>query len=346
MESPLPAGSIIPETPESDFNEEPAFLAWVPNWLHILTGVVVATILFSGISYYILLSPPDKFDAGGFVRIAKGTTIPDTAQYLYDRSFIRSRTVFKLLMRSPLASDKMVAGDYLFDKPISTITIVRRLTSGDFNLKPFKVTIPEGIPVKTIAAILAKNVTGFDSKVFYNLASTSEGYLFPDTYFISPLANEGEIVEMMRDNFFSNISSLRPTILLSARGEKQIMTMASIVELEASKSEDRKMIAGILWNRFDMGMRLQVDAVFPYILGKNTFQLTTKDLQVDSPYNTYRYKGLPPGPVSNPGLDAIKASLNPTPSKYIYYLSDKDGVMHYATTYEEHLKNKAKYLTR
>lgn len=346
MESPLPIGSIIPEPPETDLNEEPAFLAWVPTWLHIVTGVVVASFLFSGIIYYILLSPPDNFDAGGFVRIAKGATIPDTAQYLYDRSFIRSRTVFKLLMRSPLASDKMVAGDYLLDKPISTITIVQRLASGDFNLKSFKVTIPEGVTVKVIADILTKNVTGFDKKEFYNLASTSEGYLFPDTYFISPLANESEIMQMMRDNFFSKISSLRPTILLSARGEKQIITMASLVELEAHKFEDRQMIAGILWNRFDLGMRLQVDAVFPYIIGKNTFQVTTKDLQFDSPYNTYRYKGLPPGPIANPSLDSIKAALNPISSKYIYYLSDKEGGMHYAETYAEHLKNKSKYLTR
>jgi UPF0755 protein len=168
--------------------------------------------------------------------------------------------------------------------------------------------------------------------------------LFPDTYFISPLANESEIMQMMRSNFFSKTTSLRPTILLSARGEKEIVTMASLVELEASKFEDQKMVAGILWNRFDIGMRLQVDAVFPYIIGKNTFQVTTKDLQFDSPYNTYKYKGLPPGPIGNPGLQSIKAVLNPTPSDYIYYLSDLEGNFHYAKTHEEHVKNKAKYL--
>jgi cell division protein YceG involved in septum cleavage len=106
--------------------------------------VVVASTLLSGVIYYVLLSPPEDFETGGYVRIAKGSTIPDTAQYLFDRSFIRSRTVFKILMRSPLADNKMVAGDYLFDKPLSTISITKRLANGDFNLKQFKVTIPEG----------------------------------------------------------------------------------------------------------------------------------------------------------------------------------------------------------
>ena len=123
-----------------------------------------------------------------------------------------------------------------------------------------------------------------------------------------------------------------------------VLTMASLVEGEARTREARRHIAGILWHRVELGMPLQVDAVFPYILGKNTYEVTTEDLRVDSPYNTYRYTGLPPGPINNPSLDAITAALNPTPSNYLYYLSDKEGIMHYATTHEEHLINRAKYL--
>ena len=130
----------------------------------------------------------------------------------------------------------------------------------------------------------------------------------------------------------------------SGRTQDEILTMASILEKEASKIKDRQQIAGVLWHRIDVGMPLQVDAVFPYIIGKNTFELTREDLAVDSPYNTYKYKGLPPGPIGNPGLDSILAAATPIKSKYVFFLSDKQGNFHYAVTYAQHLVNKAKYL--
>lgn len=120
--------------------------------------------------------------------------------------------------------------------------------------------------------------------------------------------------------------------------------MASLLEEEARTTETRKMVSGILWKRLSAGMPLQVDAVFPYIIGKNTFEITLKDLEFDSPYNTYKYKGLPPGPISNPGKDSILAAIYPTKSDYWFYLSDKNGLMHYAITFDEHKINKAKYL--
>jgi UPF0755 protein len=120
--------------------------------------------------------------------------------------------------------------------------------------------------------------------------------------------------------------------------------MASILEAEARTTETRKIISGILWKRMEIGMPLQVDAPFQYIIGKNTFQLTTNDLKFDSPYNTYKYKGLPPGPIGNPGLDAISATVNPIKTNYLYYLSDVRGNMHYAKTFAEHVINKEKYL--
>ena len=120
--------------------------------------------------------------------------------------------------------------------------------------------------------------------------------------------------------------------------------MASLLEEEARTTRSRQIISGILWKRIERGMRLQVDAVFPYILGKNTFELTLDDLAVDSPYNTYRYAGLPLGPISNPGLDSLRAALHPVQTPYLYYLSDKNGVFHWSRTYEEHLKKKKLYL--
>jgi UPF0755 protein len=120
--------------------------------------------------------------------------------------------------------------------------------------------------------------------------------------------------------------------------------MASLIEEETATPEDRRIVSGILWKRLSSGMRLQVDATFAYTIGKGSLELTTEDLKSDSPYNTYRIYGLPPTPIVNPGLDAITAALHPTSSPYVYYLSDKNGVMHYSKTFEEHKLAKAKYL--
>ncbi len=120
--------------------------------------------------------------------------------------------------------------------------------------------------------------------------------------------------------------------------------MASLVEEEASNSTDRRIIAGILWRRLAHNMPLQVDAPFYYIIGKGSSQLTLKDLSMDSPYNLYKHTGLPPRPIDNPGLDAIVDTITPTTTDYLYFLSGRDGKMHYASTFEGHVANKGKYL--
>jgi UPF0755 protein len=126
--------------------------------------------------------------------------------------------------------------------------------------------------------------------------------------------------------------------------QSQIIIMASILEKEAPDTKDREIISGILWKRISIGMPLQVDSVFPYIIGVNSLQLTKADLATTSPYNTYLYKGLPPGPISNPSLDAILAAAQPTKTNYLYYLSDLKGNMHYCATYACQLANQRKYL--
>ena len=149
----------------------------------------------------------------------------------------------------------------------------------------------------------------------------------------------------MNNNFNEKIAST-PSIATSTFKLKDIIIMASLVELEARTTESRKIIAGILWKRLSLGMPLQVDSVFLYINGKNTYELTTMDLKIKSPYNTYLYKGLPRGPIGNPGLDALQSTVDPTKTKYLYFLSSHDGAMHYAKTFEEHKRNREKYLNR
>ena len=120
--------------------------------------------------------------------------------------------------------------------------------------------------------------------------------------------------------------------------------MASLLEEEARQTPTRRTVAGILWKRLDLGMPLQVDATLRYLLGKSSHELTREDLEYDSPYNTYKDAGLPPGPISNPGLDAILAALRPVETAYLYFLTDSEGNIHYARTFEEHVANKAMYL--
>ena len=149
----------------------------------------------------------------------------------------------------------------------------------------------------------------------------------------------------MQNNFLVNIDSI-PGLATTTYKLGDIIIMASILEAEARTTESRKIIAGILWKRLKLGMPLQVDSTFSYINGKNTYELTLDDLQIDSPYNTYKYASLPPGPIGNPGVDAINSALNPTVTKYLYFLSSKSGKMYYATTFEQHIKNKELYLNQ
>jgi UPF0755 protein len=226
------------------------------------------------------------------------------------------------------------------------LTVARRLAHGDFELIPVKVTIPEGSNTFQIADILAKKIPDFDKQAFLEDSQSKEGYLFPDTYFFLPGEDSLAIISTLESNFQKQISDPSVEQQITAYGKplSDVVTMASLLEKEASDTKSRRIIAGILWHRISLGMPLQVDAVFPYILGKSSLQLSHADLKTNSPYNTYVNKGLPPGPITNPGMDSILAAVNPTKTDYLYYLSDNQGNFHYSVTYAGQLANQKKYL--
>ncbi len=186
----------------------------------------------------------------------------------------------------------------------------------------------------------------FNSAEFLSLASTSEGYLFPDTYFFAPNVTPSNVIATMKANFDQKIESIYPLIAKSGRSPRNIVIMASILEKEALTDNDRRIIAGILWKRIDAGQPLEIDSPFAYALGKTSSKLTLNDLQYNTPYNTYRNKGLPPTPINNPGLEALTAAATASTTPYWYYLNDSQGVIHYATTYQQHLNNRALYLNK
>ncbi|MEK7477749.1 MAG: endolytic transglycosylase MltG [Patescibacteria group bacterium] len=295
------------------------------------------------ILYILFLSPSANFPTGKFITIGEGMNVAVAGDYLAEQSIIRHPFLFRLFVQ--LFSRKgVIAGDYLFKKPFNVFSIARRLAIGQFDIEEVKIVIQEGMNNREIAALLKKKLPLFDDKHFLELTADKEGMLFPDTYFIKLSAKEGMVAELMVNNFNAKIKTLSADIQKSAKTLNEILTMASIIEEETRTAESRRIVSGILWKRIKLGMPLQVDAVFPYIMNKYSLQLTVKDLQYDSPYNTYKYKGLPPGPISNPSLDAIDAALHPKDSPYLYYLSDRAGNLHYAKTYTGHKNNIATYL--
>ncbi|MDE2172881.1 MAG: endolytic transglycosylase MltG, partial [Patescibacteria group bacterium] len=171
-----------------------------------------------------------------------------------------------------------------------------------------------------------------------------EGKLFPDTYYFYENSTPQDVIQLLTRTFEEQTKPLLLDIQASGRTPADVITMASIVEKEAASSTDRRIIAGILWKRLDMGMPLQVDAPFFYLYGKTSAELTLGDLQSDTPYNTYKYTGLPPTPIDNPGYEAIEDTVNPVKSDYLYFLSGKDGQMHYAATLAQHAANRLRYL--
>ncbi len=276
--------------------------------------------------------------------VEEGVTVVELAEKLTKEKIIRSSALFRIYLTITGGDRKLKPGIYLFAEPQNAFWLAERIRRGDFGVAMIKVTIPEGATNIEIGKILAKALPEFSQSEFAKIASSLEGKLFPETYFLSPLATPTQIAKILYQTYQRKIAPLKQMISDSGKSEDEILTMASILEEEANTFESKKIISGILWRRLDSGMKLQVDAVFPYIMSKNTFDLTRKDLATSSPYNTYKYKGLPPGPISNPGLDSILAALNPEKTSYVFYLSDKTGKMHYADTYAEHLKNKKKYL--
>lgn len=331
----------------------PTFIHWSRrgwDWYKELrlvehAAVTVGALVFLGwLFYYFFLSPLAYFPSGSYVVIPKGATLKEVGVLLEERGVIRGDWLFRQFARV-FGDDRGVpAGVYYFGRPKNLVLVAVQVANGNFETTPTRVVIPEGSSTKDIARILYDKMPIFDRRAFLQATQDKEGYLFPDTYFFMPSDTTEAILSVFNNTYHTRLSKLRRDIEDSGHTEREILTMASILEKEANKEEDRRRIAGVLWHRIDIGMPLQVDAVFPYILGKNTFEVTLEDLKYDSPYNTYKYKGLPPGPINNPGVGTITAALNPIPSNYVFFLSDLDGNFHYATTYDQHLANKKKYL--
>jgi UPF0755 protein len=305
--------------------------------LSVTLVVLTATLLFA---YSVFLKPPLAFPTGAVVTIPEGVSIREVASILKEARAINSTSFFSSFARLFGGESGVKSGSYALERPQMALTLAWRFAQGDTGSPSVKVFIPEGSTVRDIARIVDDALPGFDSEKFREIANKDEGYLFPDTYFFSPGTTPETVRTTLQKTFNEKIKQFEGDIALRGYTLHDVVTMASLLEKEARQYETKRVVAGILYSRLELGMALQVDAVFGYIFDTDTFHPTFEDLEADSPYNTYKYPGLPPGPITNPGLDSIRAALHPTDTNYLYYLTGRDGTMHYARTFDEHVENR------
>lgn len=304
------------------------------------------------------------------VKEGEGST--EVGQNLQQQGLVKSKYIFWYYVWKTGTDDKIQAGAYELAPNMTIGEMVDKFTRGDVVAQVVKVTIPEGFTNKKIIARLNEKkpemAAKFESIVdcrcinepgcACDLFSSRydfirqlpqgidlEGYLFPDTYFIDKDDTAETLVSKFLSNFDRQVDvSLRQEISNQGKSLNEIVTMASIVEKEVKTEEDRKIASGIFWKRIEDEHPLQSCATLAYILGIDKVQYSYDDTQVSSPYNTYLNSGLPPGPVSNPGLASIRAAVHPEYTNYYYFLSDpKTGQIIYSETAQQHSQNKLKY---
>lgn len=289
------------------------------------------------------------------VVVPSGVGVSRIGETLEKKGVIRSAFAFTWYVRWHQEGSRFKAGRYALSGDMTLAQIVRALDLGPNSVygDRIRVTIPEGYTLKQIAATLQeKGVT--DGRKFLRIAtdpesialihadfplpkSSLEGYLFPATYYFRPHSPPEHVADAMVTNFFEQFA--RPyqrDIAARGRGLQAVVTEASMIEREAKTPEDRPRIAGVLDNRLKRGMRLDVDATVLYALGHHKDRVMLRDLNVDSPYNTYRHTGLPPGPIANPGLPSLLAALHPEPNDYLYYVARPNGAHIFTRTIAEH----------
>ena len=339
------------------------------NFKKIIVFFILFLILFFSFYFFIWqgiytpVSPGSKREV--FFEIKKGEGGNEISFNLKKENLIRSRISFRLYILFKGYSRRLQAGQYLLSSSMPVPEIVQKFVSGE-TIKE-KITIIEGWNGKEIAAYFEEKGIS-NAEEFLNFIDSPqpffqefeflkdkpknlglEGYLFPDTYEVKKGESLEEIIKKMLKNFDRKLTSdLKEKISRQGKTIFEVVTMASMIEKEVLNTEEYKnckeLVSGILWKRLEQGIPLQVDATISYITGKKTTQISIEDTKIDSPYNTYKYRGLPIGPISNPSLESILATIYPKESEYRYYLSTPDGKTIFSKTLKEHNIAKAKYL--
>lgn len=323
--------------------------------MKIILRLLIIVIFLAGAgagSWWWFLGPVEKESNPVVFTIAKKATGTEIALELKDRNLIKNSGAFSFLFNQFSKNKEVLAGGYKLDKNMNAWQILQRITSSPDLIW---LTVPEGWRKEQIGEALARALdwSKEEENKWDNIYTTSkpeyvEGVYFPDTYLI-PRDEPGQQIAQRFINRFNE--KFAP--YLDQFTQKNIrwttgLKIASLIQREAGGSDDMPIISGIIWNRLDKGMRLEIDATMQYTRGKNQGgwwgSIDLAEKKADSPFNTYLYKGLPPRPICNPGLAAIEAALNPAETDCLFYLHDADGQIHCAKTYEEHKQNISNYL--
>mgnify|MGYP003585134286 CR=1 FL=1 len=322
------------------------------SFLAKLIAVLVCLGLLFGVFVYGMSQPASAVPGEPVSIVIKpGMSAAEIGTLLHDNGLIKNITVFRLIVHAQRLESSLQAGEYAFTRNMKIPAIIAMIAKGEIAYQQF--TVPEGLTVNEVARLLAeKKVADADkfSKaaaefplpdyvVFSDQASFKlEGYLFPDTYRVPRGATEETIVRTMVGQFNKQLTpELRAKAKEQGLSIRDTIILASLVEKEARFADERPIIAGVFLKRLKEEMPLQSCATIQFILGYPKPELTVKDTEIVSPYNTYLNAGLPPGPIASPGLSSIKAVLSPAMTEYLYFVADKNGKHHFSRTYSEHL---------
>ncbi len=329
--------------------------------------VLILAIFSFFLFYKFNVSQKKSLKADKVFVIEKGESLDSISKKLKKENLIKYPLFFKIYAKNSKKDASLQAGSYLIKGDVSMVDLINLFASGKAIKQEKEIKIIEGWDIQEINDYLKKekiqknddflnlaqkNINFWQNKFDYPFLrllpkqANLEGFLFPDTYRIYNNADVDDIIAKMLANFNSKLS---PEILTDIKKQNkslyEIITMASIIQKEVRSTEDMKIVSGIFWNRIKNKQALQSCATLAYILGEDKAQYSLEDTKIKSPYNTYQNRGLPPGPICNPGLEAIKAAVYPEETDYNYFLSSfKDGKTIFSKTYAEHLRNKEKYL--
>ncbi len=317
-------------------------------WLRravLLVGIAIAGAAFLGAGAAVLLwvemRPLGGSDRPRTVVVMPGETAWQIGRRLAEARIVRSARAVVVAARIQRVDGRLRHGEYALSPAQSVWQITGILARGEAILH--RLIIPEGYTAVQIADALAEAELA-DRGRFLDLAMRSEGYLFPDTYLLPRGLGEAAIIARLLARFDAVIGAdLREAARARGLTLHQLVTVASMIEREARVPEERAVIAGVIYNRLRLGMRLEIDATVLYALGRHKAELSFSDLGVDSPYNTYRNPGLPPGPIANPGLAAVAAAAAPAETPFLYYVLKPDGSHHFSRTLREHLDAVRRY---
>ena len=323
-------------------------------YLWVALILIIVAVGIAGYVIYDHITQPGTAGPVIAVTVPAGATGQRVAEILEEQGLVHHRAFFLWAVRLDESKRPIIQGNYQLARGLSATELLQQLQQGpDFRAEDqYRLTIPEGLSIAQMAAMFP------DPEAFIEAASdpvllaqagiaaeTLEGFLMPNTFFFDQAPTEREVVERMVAQFLKEYEELRRTIPAARnRDLMEVITLASLIEEEAKVEAERPLVSAVLANRIKQRMPLQMDSTLQYALNKYGQRLLDADKAVDSPYNTYKYPGLPPGPISNPGVSSIRAALQPAREDFLYFVSNADGRTHtFSSTYEEHQRAVARY---